>query len=52
MLRKARTNLEVSLPWPVWDEGGCPGPGVLVLMPWGWTQMAHTLWWLLWGAEG
>lgn len=29
MLRKARTNLEVSLPWPVWDEGGCPGPDAL-----------------------
>lgn len=48
MLRKARTNLEVSLPWrPVWD-----GVGVPVLMPWGWTQMAHTLWWLLQSAEG
>lgn len=48
VLRKARTNLEVSLPWrPVWD-----GVGVPVLMPWGWTQMAHTLWWLLQSAEG
>lgn len=28
VLRKARTNLEVSLSWqPVWDRGGCPCPG-------------------------
>lgn len=30
VLRKARTNLEVSVPcWPVWDGGGCPAPDAL-----------------------